>query len=77
MFNALNIVTDRIARSRLAGDPPDVQIAPKLGHIGWFDFDRAEETIAAGEAAAERALAEIEETLAAYGMEPKPERRNA
>lgn len=61
MSSSLNIVQDRLTRSRLAGDPPDVTIAPKVGHIGLMQFDRAAESIAAGERAAElaeRALGE-------------------
>ena len=64
MMEAFNITQDRIARSRLAGDPPDFTITPKLGSIGTFDFHRADELIAIGEAAAEKALAEIRELLA-------------
>ncbi len=45
---------DRITRARLAGDPPDVLISPRVGKIGWFDFHRADETIAHGARAAER-----------------------
>jgi NTE family protein len=56
MAGALNIVQHRLTRLRLAGDPPDVTIAPKLGDIGLMQFDRADEVIAAGEAAAEQAL---------------------
>ncbi|MFO1171161.1 MAG: patatin-like phospholipase family protein [Hyphomicrobiaceae bacterium] len=63
MMEAFNITQDRIARSRLAGDPPDFTISPKLAHIGTFDFHRADELIAIGEAAAERALAEIRAEL--------------
>jgi len=55
MTGSLNIILDRITRSRLAGDPPDVHIAPRLGHIGLLEFDRAAESIAEGEAAVERA----------------------
>jgi NTE family protein len=65
MVDAFNITQDRIARSRLAGDPPDVLIAPKLGAIGLFEFHRAEEAIRLGAEAAERALADIQETVAA------------
>jgi NTE family protein len=41
MVDAFNITQDRISRSRLAGDPPDVMIGPKLGRVGLFDFHRA------------------------------------
>jgi NTE family protein len=65
MVDAFNITQDRIARSRLAGDPPDVLISPKLGAIGMFEFHRAEEAIRLGAEAAERALTDIQETVAA------------
>ena len=47
MMGALNIVMDRI-RSRLAGDPPDVFVAPRIGHIGMFELTRADELIERG-----------------------------
>lgn len=64
MMESFNIIQDRITRSRLAGDPPDVTIAPRLGHIGLFDFHRAAEAIAVGVAATDRALPEIGALLA-------------
>jgi len=45
MMGTLNIVMDRISRSRLAGDPPDVFVAPRIGHIGMLEFTKAEELI--------------------------------
>ncbi len=63
MMEAFNITQDRIARSRLAGDPPDFTISPKLGSVGTFDFHRADELIALGEAAAEKVIAEIRHEL--------------
>jgi NTE family protein len=65
MVDAFNITQDRIARSRLAGDPPDLMIAPKLAPVGLFDFHRADEAIRLGQEATEKALAEITETVAA------------
>jgi NTE family protein len=65
MVDAFNITQDRIARSRLAGDPPDLMISPRLGNVGLFEFHRADEAIRLGAEAAERALAEISETVAA------------
>ncbi|MCU4180479.1 patatin-like phospholipase family protein [Bosea sp. BH3] len=59
MMDAFNITQDRISRSRLAGDPPDVMIGPKLGRIGLFDFHRAEEIIELGRQAALRSLDDI------------------
>ncbi len=65
MIDAFNITQDRIARSRLAGDPPDISVSPKLAKIGLFDFQRADEAIAAGMEAAERSMADIEAALVA------------
>ncbi|HRY07221.1 MAG TPA: patatin-like phospholipase family protein [Hyphomicrobiaceae bacterium] len=59
MVDAFNIVQDRIARSRLAGDPPDAIISPRIGHIGLFDFHRADDLIKAGEAAAKREIDDL------------------
>ena len=65
MVAALNIIQDRLSRSRLAGDPPDVHIQPRLGHIGLLEFERAGEAIEEGEAAANDALAHLSDVLAA------------
>ncbi len=59
MMEAFNIVQDRIARSRLAGDPPDAMISPRLGEFGLFDFHRADDLIAAGNRAANREIEDI------------------
>ena len=59
MMDAINITQDRIARSRLAGDPPDITIGPKLGDIGLFDFHRACEAIELGARAAEKQIDEM------------------
>lgn len=63
MMDALNIVQDRIARSRLAGDPPDLMISPRLGDVGLFDFHRAADAIPAGRVAAEKVIEEAEQTI--------------
>ena len=65
MSEAFNIMQDRITRARLAGDPPDVLIQPRLGSVGLFDFHRADETIALGAEAAERAIGPLVEAVAA------------
>jgi NTE family protein len=65
MVDSFNIMQDRVTRSRLAGDPPDVTIAPRCGKIGLFDFHRAKEAIEIGTQAAERALPDIKDALAA------------
>ncbi len=48
MMSSINIVQDRLNRSRMAGDPADVSIEPRLGHIGLLEFDRAQEAILEG-----------------------------
>ncbi|WP_249131584.1 patatin-like phospholipase family protein [Bradyrhizobium sp. AUGA SZCCT0124] len=63
MVDAFNIMQDRITRARLAGDPPDMLISPRVGQIGWFDFHRADDLIAHGIRAAERAIGAIEEAI--------------
>jgi NTE family protein len=45
---SINIMQVRIARSRLAGEPADVLIAPRLGHVGLFDYHRGEEAVEEG-----------------------------
>ena len=45
---SVNIMQDRITRSRMAGDPPDVLLSPRLAHISLLEFYRAEESIQAG-----------------------------
>jgi len=65
MMEAFNIIQDRIARSRLAGDPPDIVIGPRVGNIGLFDFHRAEEAIAIGYETGRRMVDEVSELVAA------------
>jgi NTE family protein len=63
MVDAFNIMQDRITRARLAGDPPDLLISPRVGQIGWFDFHRADDLIGHGVRAAERAIISIQEAI--------------
>ena len=55
--NVIDIMQVRITRSRMAGDPPELLITPRLGDFGLLDFDRAPEAIAEGRRATEWALA--------------------
>ena len=54
--SSINIMQVRISRSRMAGDPPDVIVAPRLAHLGLLDFHRTREAIDEGERAMEAAL---------------------
>lgn len=63
MVGALNILLDRVTRARLAGDPADVLIAPRLAQIGLVEFHRAAETIELGAQATREALPYIRHAL--------------
>ncbi|MBB5518787.1 patatin-like phospholipase family protein [Amphiplicatus metriothermophilus] len=63
MLASFNIVMDRITRSRLAGDPPDVLLAPAVGHVGLLEFDRAGELIALGRRAVDEQADAISSAL--------------
>ena len=56
---SINIVQDRITRSRMAGDPPDMILAPRLSHIGLMEFYRAREAIQEGRECVRRMHPEI------------------
>ncbi len=72
MADAINIMQDRITKSRMAGDPPEVLLTPRLAWLGLMEFDRAADAIAEGRAAAERMRPILEEMMAGLGdpMEP-------
>jgi NTE family protein len=64
VFNtALDIVEQRVARSRLAGEPADVLITPLLPNFGTMEYHRAKEAIAEGRAAVERMMPLIEQVI--------------
>lgn len=60
MVEAFNIIQDRISRARLAGDPPDLSLQPKLGHIGMTEFHRADEAIRMGYEATMARVADLD-----------------
>ncbi len=55
LTSSINIMQMRIARSRLAGEPADVLISPRVAHLGMMEFHRAADAIAAGRTAVEHA----------------------
>jgi NTE family protein len=57
IVNSLDIMQMRITRSRMAGDPPELLITPRLEDFNLLDFYRADEAITEGEQAVARALA--------------------
>lgn len=60
---SINVMQVRVTRSRMAGDPPDAIIAPRLAHLGLLDFHRAKDAIEAGERAVEAALPSLNALL--------------
>ena len=64
VFNtALDIVEQRVARSRLAGEPADVLITPLLPDIGTMEYHRANEAMEEGRRAVERMAPVLEHIL--------------
>jgi NTE family protein len=59
MVEAFNIIQDRISRARLAGDPPDLALQPRLSDIGLSEFHRASELIDRGYEEAQMRIREI------------------
>jgi NTE family protein len=64
LLEAFNVTQDRIARARLAGDPPDITITPKLGMMGLFEFHKATAAIQEGYEATRRQLDDISRSSA-------------
>jgi len=60
---SINIMQVRITRSRLAGEPADVLVAPRLSHLALMDFHRATEAIDAGRRAAGEASAQVKSLI--------------
>ena len=60
---SLDIVEQRVARSRLAGEPADVLITPLLPDFATMDYHRAKEAIAEGRTAVERMAPLIEQVI--------------
>jgi NTE family protein len=54
LTTCMDIVNVRIGRSRMAGEPPEVVVAPRLAHLRLLDFHRANEAIEEGHRAVER-----------------------
>lgn len=60
---SLNIMQVRITRSRLAGEPADVMIRPRLADFALMDYHRAAIAIEEGERAAQHALPELRDLI--------------
>ncbi len=58
--NAIHIMSSHLTRSRLAGEPPDVLLQPRLFDVGLLQLYKSKETIAEGRACVERMAEEID-----------------
>jgi len=63
MTGSLDILSARVTRSRLAGDPPDILIEPQLRDFGMMEFYRAKELIEHGRASVHRIADQIKYQL--------------
>lgn len=59
-ITSMQVMQVRIARSRIAGDPPNLLVAPRVSQLGLLDFHRAAEAIEEGRHAVERVAAQLE-----------------
>lgn len=64
LASSINIMQDRITRSRMAGDPPEVILSPRLAKLGLMEFDKAGSAIAEGHACVQRMRPALEQLLA-------------
>lgn len=60
LAQSVYIMQVRITRARMAGDPPDVLLMPRLSHIRLLEFHRAKEAIDEGYECARLAASQIE-----------------
>jgi NTE family protein len=61
--SSINIMQVHITRSRLAGEPADLMITPRLAQLALMDFHRAAPAIEEGREAAKAALPELQRLL--------------
>ncbi len=66
VLGAIDIMQARIARSRLAGEPPDVLLTPHLGQMGSYEYHCAAPAIDEGRDAVARLLPSIRHALGVY-----------
>jgi len=62
-LGSIEIVQERVARSRLAGDPADLLVTPRLPEIAAMEFHRAREAIEEGHASVARIGSQLEQIL--------------
>lgn len=63
LASSINIMQDRITRSRMGGDPPEIVLSPQLSQLGLMEFDKADMAIEEGRAAVQRMRPALEQLL--------------
>ncbi|MEJ2455090.1 MAG: patatin-like phospholipase family protein [Candidatus Thiodiazotropha sp.] len=63
LAGSINIMQDRITRSRMAGDPPDIILTPRLSRLGLMEFDQAALAIEEGRQSVRRMRPALEALL--------------
>jgi len=63
LAGSINIMQDRITRSRMAGDPPDIILSPRLSQLGLMEFDRGAMAIEEGRACVDRMRSALEHVV--------------
>lgn len=63
---SINIMQSRIASSRLAGEPADLVVVPRLHNLGLMDYHRGAEAIDTGRDAMHRMLPMLRESIESY-----------
>jgi NTE family protein len=61
--SSINIFQDRITRSRLAGDPADILISPRLRDVGLLEFGKAADAMQTGEACVRQVMPDIKRLI--------------
>ncbi len=74
---SINIMQVRITRARLAGEPADILLAPKLGHLGLMDYHRAAVAIEEGKRSVNLLLPAIREMLEPPPRQPAAKEKRA
>ena len=59
IMNSIDIMQDRITRSRMAGEPADITLMPRLGSLGLLEFSQTNAAVIEGRACVDRSLAAI------------------
>ncbi|MCW8853066.1 MAG: patatin-like phospholipase RssA [Gammaproteobacteria bacterium] len=65
LAGSIHIMQDRITRSRMAGDPPDIILSPRLSQLGLMEYDRGTIAIEEGRTCVRRMQSALEQVISA------------